>query len=76
MPGRVGDSPIIGAGGFADNELGAVSTTGHGEAIMKLCLAKSILDNINKGRLVNISFSVLKSHTIYLDFDWYLRNSE
>lgn len=39
LPGRVGDSPIIGAGTYA-NEFGAVSATGHGEWIMKLCLAK------------------------------------
>lgn len=42
MPGRVGDSPIIGAGGYADDEVGAVSTTGCGEAIMKACLARHI----------------------------------
>ena len=41
--GRVGDSPIIGAGGYADNTCGAVSTTGHGEAIMRTCLARHIM---------------------------------
>jgi len=40
MVGRVGDSPMPGAGGYADNELGAVSTTGWGESIMKVLLAK------------------------------------
>jgi isoaspartyl peptidase/L-asparaginase-like protein (Ntn-hydrolase superfamily) len=38
MPGRVGDSPIIGAGTFADNGTLAVSGTGHGESFMKLML--------------------------------------
>jgi beta-aspartyl-peptidase (threonine type) len=33
-PGRVGDSPLIGAGTYADNEAGAVSTTGHGEGMI------------------------------------------
>ncbi|MFT5911985.1 MAG: beta-aspartyl-peptidase (threonine type) [Paraglaciecola sp.] len=45
MVGRVGDSPIVGAGGYADNELGAVSTTGWGESIMKVLLAKTVYDN-------------------------------
>ena len=44
MVGRVGDSPIVGAGGYADNELGAVSTTGWGEQIMKVLLAKTVCD--------------------------------
>ena len=34
-PGRVGDSPLVGCGGYADNMIGAVSTTGHGESITK-----------------------------------------
>ena len=48
-PGRVGDSPIIGSGGYADNEAGAVSSTGHGEAIAKVCLAKHITDLMKTG---------------------------
>lgn len=44
LVGRVGDSPIVGAGGYADNELGAVSTTGWGESIMKVLLAKTVCD--------------------------------
>ena len=35
MPGRVGDSPIIGAGLFVDNEVGGAAATGHGELVMK-----------------------------------------
>jgi beta-aspartyl-peptidase (threonine type) len=34
-PGRVGDSPIIGAGGYADDALGACSSTGHGESLAR-----------------------------------------
>jgi len=41
--GRVGDSPIVGAGCYADNDLGAVSCTGHGESIMRLTLARHAL---------------------------------
>src|SRR6266481_3696688 len=35
LPGRVGDSPLIGCGCYADSEAGGVSCTGYGEAIMK-----------------------------------------
>jgi L-asparaginase / beta-aspartyl-peptidase len=40
--GRVGDSPIIGAGTFADNNSCAVSSTGHGEYFMRLTIARDI----------------------------------
>jgi beta-aspartyl-peptidase (threonine type) len=43
-PGRVGDSPIIGAGVYADNESCAVSATGHGEDILRCVLARTIVD--------------------------------
>ncbi|MGD2053086.1 MAG: isoaspartyl peptidase/L-asparaginase family protein [Gammaproteobacteria bacterium] len=42
--GRVGDSPIIGAGVFADNETCAVSATGYGEDFMRSVIAKTISD--------------------------------
>eukprot|EP00178_Gracilaria_changii_P012905 TRINITY_DN3634_c0_g1_i1.p2 TRINITY_DN3634_c0_g1~~TRINITY_DN3634_c0_g1_i1.p2 ORF type:complete len:316 (-),score=47.13 TRINITY_DN3634_c0_g1_i1:363-1310(-) len=41
--GRVGDSPIFGSGLFCDRDVGACSTTGHGESIMQVCLAKNAL---------------------------------
>jgi len=44
LPGRVGDSPLIGCGCYADSEVGGVSCTGYGEAIMKVVLAKSAVD--------------------------------
>jgi beta-aspartyl-peptidase (threonine type) len=47
--GRVGDSPFIGAGLFADNETGAVSTTGHGERIIPVVLAKRAADLMGDG---------------------------
>jgi beta-aspartyl-peptidase (threonine type) len=40
--GRIGDSPIIGAGTYADDECCAISTTGHGEAFMRTVLAYDI----------------------------------
>src|SRR5579871_2189874 len=44
LPGRVGDSPLIGCGCYADSEVGGVSCTGYGEAIMKIVMAKTAAD--------------------------------
>ena len=44
LPGRVGDSPIVGAGTYADNEVAAASATGWGESILKILLAKTAVD--------------------------------
>jgi beta-aspartyl-peptidase (threonine type) len=44
MHGRIGDSAIIGSGLYADNESGAACTTGVGELIIRLCLAKTACD--------------------------------
>jgi beta-aspartyl-peptidase (threonine type) len=44
FPGRIGDSPLIGCGCYADGETGAVSSTGYGEAIMKVVMAKTACD--------------------------------
>ncbi len=46
LPGRVGDTPIIGSGIYADNSIGAVSCTGTGEFIIRLVLAKEICMNM------------------------------
>jgi L-asparaginase / beta-aspartyl-peptidase len=45
-PGRVGDSSVIGSGGYADNRSAAASLTGWGEPIMKLVLAKWAVDRV------------------------------
>ena len=44
--GRVGDSPLIGAGTYADDEAGACSTTGHGEAMIRILAAKTAVDGM------------------------------
>jgi beta-aspartyl-peptidase (threonine type) len=44
MPGRTGDSPIIGAGNYADNTAGAAACTGRGELSIRICLAKHVVD--------------------------------
>ncbi|XP_065357319.1 isoaspartyl peptidase/L-asparaginase-like [Calliphora vicina] len=43
MPGRIGDSPVLGGGTYADNASGCVSTTGTGESIMRYNVASRIL---------------------------------
>ena len=49
LPGRVGDSAIIGAGTYADDALGAASATGDGEAIMRAGLTKYAVDALRDG---------------------------
>lgn len=50
-PGRLGDSSLIGCGCYADNQSAAASTTGWGEPIMKLVLAKWAADRVLAGNL-------------------------
>lgn len=47
--GRVGDSPLYGAGGFAENGIGAAGSTGKGEHIMRVLLAKYSCDKMAEG---------------------------
>jgi len=50
MPGRVGDSPIIGAGLYVDNRVGAAGSTGNGEANIKVVGAHSVVEFMRQGR--------------------------
>ena len=47
--GRVGDTPIIGAGTYADDRFGAASATGWGEGILRVLLTKSAVDRLAAG---------------------------
>ncbi len=49
LPGRVGDSPIIGAGVYADNEIGAAGSTGRGEAVIKNCGSFAVVELMRNG---------------------------
>ncbi|MBI1723201.1 MAG: N(4)-(beta-N-acetylglucosaminyl)-L-asparaginase [Gemmatimonadetes bacterium] len=49
IPGRVGDSPIIGAGEYTDNDVGAAGSTGLGEANMKVCGAFLTVEGMRRG---------------------------
>jgi L-asparaginase / beta-aspartyl-peptidase len=48
--GRVGDSPLIGCGCYADSDAGGVSCTGHGEGIMQIVMAKMAVDLLHDPR--------------------------
>ncbi|MGW8319263.1 MAG: isoaspartyl peptidase/L-asparaginase family protein [Candidatus Promineifilaceae bacterium] len=49
LPGRVGDSPLVGSGAYADNWTAAVSATGHGEDLMKIVASKRVCDFVGAG---------------------------
>lgn len=49
IPGRVGDSPIIGAGLFVDQDVGAAGSTGRGEENIRICGAHTVVENMRHG---------------------------
>ena len=49
LPGRVGDSPIIGSGLYVDNEIGAAGATGIGENIMRFCGSFMVVELMRSG---------------------------
>lgn len=49
IPGRVGDSPIIGAGNYCENDVGAAGCTGRGEAAIVTCAAYSVVQHMARG---------------------------
>jgi N4-(beta-N-acetylglucosaminyl)-L-asparaginase len=49
IPGRVGDSPIIGAGQYCDNDIGAAGSTGRGESNIQVCGAFLTVENMRRG---------------------------
>ncbi len=50
VPGRIGDSPIIGAGLYVDNDVGAAGVTGRGEDVIKSCASFYIVSRMDAGR--------------------------
>jgi len=63
LPGRVGDSALIGCGTYAESTLGGVSCTGDGEAIIRVALAKRALEILKSvgepGHACEVALSVL-----------------
>ena len=52
FPGRLGDSPVIGAGNYADNRYGAAACTGRGELAIRLSTARSIVSYLEAGMIL------------------------
>ncbi len=50
IPGRVGDSPILGAGLYVDNDVGAAGSTGRGEANLLACSSALIVESMRQGK--------------------------
>ena len=50
MHGRVGDSPIIGAGLYVDNEIGAATATGHGEEVIRITGCHLVVELMRQGK--------------------------
>lgn len=63
-PGRVGDSPLVGCGCYADAEAGGVSCTGYGEGIMKIVMAKMAVDLLRDPRAMTAHRKKAGSATI------------
>lgn len=49
LPGRVGDSPLIGSGVYVDNEVGAAAATGNGDEILKVCMSYRVVMLMESG---------------------------
>lgn len=49
IPGRVGDSPLIGAGLFVDNEVGAAGSTGRGESVIQVAGSHTVVEAMRRG---------------------------
>lgn len=62
MVGRVGDTPCVGSGGYADNAIGAASTTGHGESILKVTLARLALFHVEQGKTLEEAAALALGH--------------
>ena len=49
LPGRLGDSPIVGAGLYADNKVGAAGATGRGDEVIKTCGSFAVVEAMGRG---------------------------
>jgi beta-aspartyl-peptidase (threonine type) len=49
LPGRVGDTPLVGSGAYADNATCAVTATGDGEALMRITISRLVRDLVERG---------------------------
>jgi N4-(beta-N-acetylglucosaminyl)-L-asparaginase len=73
LRGRVGDSPIIGAGLFVDNEIGAATSTGLGEAVVRTCGSFLVVELMRNGSTPQEACEeavrrIQKKHRNFIDF--------
>ena len=64
VPGRIGDSPIIGAGQYCDNEVGAAGSTGRGEANIKVCGAFLAVEFMRMGMTPEVALMKVMERVI------------
>ena len=67
IPGRIGDSPIIGAGLYLDNEVGAVGATGRGEEIIRTCGSFFVVEQMRAGKSPQEACEALCERIIYIN---------
>ena len=70
-PGRVGDSAVIGAGGYADSRYGAAACTGRGEMAIRACASKTVVSNLKAGMSLREACSeAMKEMAALPDRNW------
>ena len=67
IPGRIGDSPIIGAGLYLDNEVGAAGATGRGEEIIRTCGSFFVVEQMRAGKSPQEACEALCERIIYIN---------
>ena len=64
LPGRVGDSPLIGSGLYADNDAGAAAATGRGEEITRTCGSYAVVEHMRQGKSPQEACEAVVQHLI------------
>ncbi len=67
IPGRIGDSPIIGAGLYVDNEVGAVGATGRGEELLRSCGSFYGIEQMRAGKSPQEACEAVCERIIYIN---------
>lgn len=70
LPGRVGDSPIIGAGLYVDNEIGGATATGWGEAVIRACGCFLVVELMRQGHSPQRACELAVERVISKNPDW------
>ncbi len=71
FPGRAGDSPIVGAGGYADSRYGAAACTGRGELAIRTCAARSVVLLLKMGMEVGAACREALADMAGLEDPWF-----